>query len=166
MNKVPFEVCILVGSNINPIENTLLAVARLQNFVEINAASITWETQSVGFPGSNFLNTALACQTTLPAHQLKMTVLRTIENHMGRVRTANKNAPRTIDLDIIIFDNQVIETNLWTRLFIILPVSELYSKLTHPQTGQPITQIAADLLSDGWAISHPELHMDLKMQRF
>ena len=166
MNQVPCEICIMVGSNINPIENTIQGVSRLQNFVRMNVASTTWETMSVGSPGPNFLNTALACQTTLPADQLIMTVLRKIENQLGRVRTSDKNAPRTIDLDIIIFDNQVIETNLWTRLFLALPVAELFPRLNHPQTGQSLTQVAADLLLSGWAKPHPEVKLDLKVQRF
>ena len=61
-----------------------------------------WETPPVGSRGSNFLNAALLIRTTLTSGLLKSLVLRPIEIQMGRVRTANKNAPRPIDLDILV----------------------------------------------------------------
>jgi 2-amino-4-hydroxy-6-hydroxymethyldihydropteridine diphosphokinase len=163
MNQARYNVCILLGSNIKPFDNTLQAVSQLQKYVQVDAASTTWETLSVGSPGPNFLNTALSCYTHLSIDTLKMSVLREIEKQMGRVRTSDKNAPRTIDLDIIIYHGQLVETNLWSRMFIALPVSELYPHLVHPQSGQTLKQVAADLFAQGWAKPHPELKPELKV---
>jgi 2-amino-4-hydroxy-6-hydroxymethyldihydropteridine diphosphokinase len=163
MNQASGKVCILLGSNIMPVDNTFQAVSQLQKFVQVDAASTTWETLSVGSPGPNFLNTALACHTHFSINTLKMTVLREIEKKMGRVRTSDKNAPRTIDLDIIIYNDQVVETNLWSRMFIALPVAELYPDLVNPQTGLTLKQVAADLLTQDWAKPHPEIKPELKV---
>lgn len=64
------------------------------------------------------MNTAAWISTPLSAEELKTQVISVIENRLGRVRTADKYAPRTIDLDIILFDEQVIDDNLWTRDFL------------------------------------------------
>ncbi len=58
----------------------------------------------------NFLNAAVLIETDLTAAELKEQVLQVIERELGRVRTADKNAPRTIDLDIALFGDQVLMT--------------------------------------------------------
>jgi 2-amino-4-hydroxy-6-hydroxymethyldihydropteridine diphosphokinase len=158
MNPVTHEVCIVVGSDIDPIENSRTALKQLRLQVEIIATSITWETESFGSPGPNYLNTAVLCHTPHSAEELKQ-ILRRIENDLGRVRSSDKNAPRTIDLDIIIYDRKPLEPKLWEHLFLAMPVSGLLPDYTQPETGLKLIQIAQKLLDKGWAKPHPELNL-------
>jgi 2-amino-4-hydroxy-6-hydroxymethyldihydropteridine diphosphokinase len=88
----------------------------LGRHLTIEEVAQTWETPAVGSRGPNFLNTAAAVRTQLPPELLKSLVLRRIERQLGRVRTANKNAPRTIDLDILVYEGQVLDPKVWTML--------------------------------------------------
>lgn len=147
-----------LGSNINPVENLKKAVALLRTAGQITAFSGVWETEAVGSNGPNFLNSALIYQTPYSQITLKDLVLHRIEDQLGRVRTANKNAPRPIDLDIIIFDGVVVDLELWSRLYIARPFSEIIPDLVHPQNGFTLKTVANELHCHGCAILHPEIN--------
>jgi len=145
-------VCILIGSNIDPAANTCQALKMLRCISKITAVSSTWETPAVGSTGPNFLNTALLLQTELPPGMLKNDVLKPLEEKLGRVRTSDRFAPRTIDLDIVTYGDEVIDLNLWERAFIAIPVAELLPDLRHPGTGRTLNQIAAALEKTSGAV--------------
>lgn len=96
-------------------------------------------------------------ETQYSITELKEQILIPIEKKLGRVRSNDKNAPRIIDLDIIVYDHQVIDTNLWTRLYIALPLSELLPDLVHPLNGKTLRQVADDLRNENWAEIRPEI---------
>jgi 2-amino-4-hydroxy-6-hydroxymethyldihydropteridine diphosphokinase len=160
MNQNAHKACLLVGSNIDPVVNTQKAIYLLSKNVKIISVSTTWETEAIGSPGSNFLNTALLCLTNLSADQLKEQALKKIENKMGRIRISDKNAPRTIDLDIVLYDDRLIDTNLWSHLYMALTISELLPDLTNPQTNDSLEYTAKVLHLQGWAKPHPEITMN------
>jgi 2-amino-4-hydroxy-6-hydroxymethyldihydropteridine diphosphokinase len=135
-----------LGSNIHPEQNLPRAVSLLKQVVKIEAISTAWHTPAVGAPGPDFLNAALLIRTSLSSQDLKKNVIRKIEAQLGRKRTAEKNAPRTIDIDILIFDNQVIEPEIWDRAFLAVPLSELAPDLCDPDSGESL-QRAAERLS-------------------
>ena len=110
------------------------------------AVSSTWETPSEGSPGPDFLDTALLIDTRYDLETLKWQHLRRIETNFGRVRTADKNAPRTLDLDIVTYDDQLIASDLFDQAYMALPVSELMPDLSQPGTGILLSQIAAVLV--------------------
>lgn len=118
--------------------------------------STAWETPAVGSPGPNFLNTALLIETDLAPEEFKWQVIRPIEERMGRIRTGDKNAPRTIDIDIITWEDQVLDANLWSRAHIALPVSSLAPHLVDPVSGKTLEVIAGELRDSSSAVSHPE----------
>jgi 2-amino-4-hydroxy-6-hydroxymethyldihydropteridine diphosphokinase len=119
------QVCLLLGSNIQPRKNLALGVKLLGWQVQILRLSSLWETASVGSSGPDFLNQAALALTTLEADGLKQKVLRPLEAQLGRVRGADKNAPRTFDADIILFDQQQLDPNLWLFAHRAVPVAEL-----------------------------------------
>ena len=119
------QVCLLLGSNIQPEKNLAMGVDLLRSQVKIVRASSVWETSSVGSSGPNFLNMALLVSTALDAALFKGKVIRPLETQLGRVRSADKNAPRTIDIDIILFDNQLLDPNLWRFAHRAVPVAEI-----------------------------------------
>ncbi len=147
-----------LGSNINPLLNMQRAVALLRNRVYVSALSICYEAEAIGTHGPNFLNMAAVIETDTDASEIKTHLIGEIEEALGRVRTADKYAPRTIDIDIIVFDGQVIDKTLWKRAYIAQTVGELLPKLTHPETGELISQVAARLSEGQSIVPRSDLH--------
>jgi 2-amino-4-hydroxy-6-hydroxymethyldihydropteridine diphosphokinase len=145
---------ILLGSNIDPEKNINRALHQLMHACKLLNSSQIWETEAIGSNGPDFLNMAIVVETPLLEDELKFNVLRGIEKELGRVRGENKYASRTIDLDIILFDDQVIDQDLWTRSFIASPVSDLYPNLKHPGDNRTLLQVAKKLQSRAFARIH------------
>ena len=88
----------------------------------------------------NFINGIILINTNLKSHDLLLK-LQSIETQMGRIRSI-KNANRIIDLDLIAYNDDIIETDLLTlphprmfeRAFVLLPISELIPEWRHPLT--------------------------------
>jgi 2-amino-4-hydroxy-6-hydroxymethyldihydropteridine diphosphokinase len=145
MIPVLHKACILLGSNIEPEKNIPRAVALLQERLTVLQASSIWESESVDCCYPNYLNLALLVATKLEEKTLKEQVLRPLEACMGRVRTENKNASRTIDLDIILFDGVVIDPALRQHAHLAMPVSELYPDY-RVATGETLRTVADRLV--------------------
>lgn len=151
------QACILVGSNIDPIQNCHLAIQELSQIVEIVKISSIWETQAIGSTGDNFLNFALIARTKFDIESLKISVLKPLEKKLGRVRSGNKNAPRTIDLDVMLFNGIIVDEKIWDQYFSALPVSELFPDAIRESSGKSLSKIASELVQDKIAIRHDEL---------
>lgn len=134
-----------LGSNISPEDNIPKALDLLGQYVDVQDLSSIWESPPVGSRGPNFLNGVALIHTDLGEDELRDQILRKIETQLGRIRTQDPNAPRTIDLDILIFDDKIIDDHIWERAYIALPLSELIRTLTNPQTGETLDQIACKL---------------------
>lgn len=141
---------ILLGSNIKPEKNIKKALRLLRIVSHVEAVSSIWETIAVGSPGPNFLNAAVHCLTDLNIEPLKTGVLRPIENALGRIRTDDKNAPRTIDLDVVIYDGCVVDDHLWRRVHVAIPFSELVPDMVEPVSGRTLSDIAAELKAESY----------------
>lgn len=144
------EVYISVGSNINPEENILLALEKLKRYVRVRNTSTFYRTMPIGRPEQPFfLNGIWLIETDKTAKELKFGVLRKIEEGLDRIRTHDKYAPRTIDLDIAIYGNEVIneadlvipDPDIRKRAFIAIPLLELNPSLILPDTGEPISSL-------------------------
>ena len=101
-----------LGSNIAPQENLPKALERPAQAVTILAVSPTWQTPAVGSPGPDFFNAAVSLRTALSREELKTRVIRPTKDELGRIRTVDKNAPRTIDIDILVDNGELIEPGL------------------------------------------------------
>lgn len=134
-----------LGSNIEPESNLPLAVKALQQQVEVLCVSSAWRAPALGTTGPDFLNAAAKIRTRLPAEELKARVLRPIEAGLKRVRSANKNAPRTIDLDILIFDDAILDAHIWDFAHLAVPLAECAPEITAPGSGTTIQEAAQDL---------------------
>ena len=146
-----------LGSNIDPVINMQRAAALLRNHVYVSALSSCVEAEAIGTVGPNFLNMAAMIETDLDAQEIKTQVIGAIEQALGRVRTADKYAPRTIDIDIVVFDGDVLDQTLWKRAYIALTCGELLPGLTHPETGELISQVAARLSERQMVVPRPDL---------
>ncbi len=148
-----------LGSNIEPERHLLQAVQMLAAHVHIRAASRVYESDPVDASGSTvttqgyFLNAALWIETPLRPSVLKYDVLRSIEASLGRVRTEDKYAARTIDLDLVLYGNLIIERShpnlllpdpdTLKRPYIALPLADLAPDFVHPLIDVPLAAIAA-----------------------
>lgn len=133
-----------VGSNIDPETNINRALDLLKQHMRLVAVSTFYCTDPIGSPDSPvFYDGVIAVETDIPPQDLKFNILRRIESDLGRNRTQDKNAPRPIDLDILLYDNLIVdEPNLaipdpeiTRRPFIYYPLLELDTNLTLP-TGE------------------------------
>lgn len=142
MNSTQHCTCLLLGSNIKPEENLPKTVNLLRKYLTVLQTSSVWESQAVGSDGANFLNAAVLAKTTLAADSLREQVLRPLETQLGRIRTEDKNAPRTIDIDIILFDQQLIDSSLWQYAHCSVPVSEILPEY-RSETGEYLKDVAS-----------------------
>jgi 2-amino-4-hydroxy-6-hydroxymethyldihydropteridine diphosphokinase len=134
-----------LGANINPEQNLKRAVEILRKSVSLEALSAVWETPAFGSHGPNFLNAAARIRTPLSSPLLKTLVLRRIEVQLGRIRTFNKNAARTIDLDVLVYDDRVVDPKIWTQVFVAVPLADLLPELEHPSNGKTLQQVAEEM---------------------
>jgi 2-amino-4-hydroxy-6-hydroxymethyldihydropteridine diphosphokinase len=143
-----------MGSNLDPERNLVRAAKLLAERTELVAVSRAFKSRAVGAPQSpDFLNAAAKIHFVGSPQTLKFDVLRPIESDLGRVRTADRNAPRTIDIDIAIFGRLVIfdqgyglelpAPEILTQAHVILPLADLAPGAIHPQTGDTLAEIAA-----------------------
>lgn len=142
---------ISVGSNINPAENVREAVRQLALRARVVRISTVYLTEPVGRPTQPpYYNCALEVETETPPVELKEQVLRAIEARLGRERTEDKYAPRTIDLDLLLYDGLVMETEDLTlpdpdivrRPFLAIPLCELAPELTLPGSNRRVDEMA------------------------
>lgn len=139
-----------LGSNIGPEVNLPKAVQMLREAGRIEAVSSVWETESVGFDGPNFLNACLIFRSPLGPVEFKERVIRPIEAKLGRVRSAERNAPRPIDIDIELCDEKPLNTDFWDYAFVIVPLAELIPDFPHPASGEPIARVAEQVQGRVW----------------
>src|SRR5690606_17221298 len=137
MNKVYLN----LGSNIESETKIPQAVTLLKEVVKVESVSSVWETKSVGYDGANFLNVCILIFTPLQAEELKNQILRPIENQVGRVRSENRFAPRTIDIDIILFNETPHNLETWNHAFVTVPLAELNPDLVHPLEGKSLFEV-------------------------
>lgn len=131
---------ILLGSNQNkPAQQLKKAIRHIEKFGEIDRISSIYQTAAWGLEDQpDFLNQIVILQTHFNAEELMQQLLK-IESKMGRVRTI-KNAPRTIDLDILFFDKElhhlsnliVPHPRIQDRRFVLIPMNELSPNFIHP----------------------------------
>ena len=146
-----------LGSNILPEQHLVNAVRLLQAQGHILEVSSVWESQAVGSNGPNFLNLSIGFRSELDEGGLKRKVARPIEKTLGRKRTSDKNAPRTIDIDIILMNGRPLNLPLWAQPFVILPMAELIPEYLHPVTGRRLADEAPLAAASLWILRRPEL---------
>lgn len=146
-----------LGSNIQPEVNLVRAVEFLHESGEVLKVSSAWESRSVGSEGPNYLNACVLFRTEFLQVELKEKVIRPIEAGLGRVRSENKYSPRTIDIDIVLFDEKPCNDRFWRFAFVIVPLAEIYPGYQNPITRENIVQTATRLRSQVWMETRPEV---------
>ncbi|MBX7258799.1 MAG: 2-amino-4-hydroxy-6-hydroxymethyldihydropteridine diphosphokinase [Candidatus Hydrogenedentes bacterium] len=152
------EAIVSVGSNIEPELNIPQAMTLLRDFVDLEAVSTFYRTAPLGRPEQPaFLNGVCLLETEGSPRWLKFEVLRHIESELGRERTTDKFAPRSIDLDIALFGEEIVQEpglrvpdpDIRERPFLALPIYELRPETVLPDTGEALADIVAVLPETG-----------------
>ncbi|MFN8462491.1 MAG: 2-amino-4-hydroxy-6-hydroxymethyldihydropteridine diphosphokinase [Anaerolineales bacterium] len=125
------------------------AVTLLAQRGRIEKVSSAWETKPVGGE-EHYLNACLSYTTALSQEQLKETILHPIEASLGRKRTQDKFAPRTIDIDIILFDDEIIGGRWLAQAFVVVPLAEIYPDFQNPNANESIVETATRLRREVW----------------
>lgn len=139
-----------LGSNIQPETHLVRAIQLLYDYGEVLKVSSAWETKSVGAEGPNYLNACVLFKCQLMPVELKENIIRPIEAQLGRKRSENKFAPRTIDIDIVLFDDKPYNDKYWNYAFVIVPLAEIYPEYQNPLTQENITETATRLRQKVW----------------
>lgn len=144
-------VYLALGSNLGDRrENLRQAVASLPPQMVVKAKSNIYETPPWGYENQPmFLNQAVKAETYLDPQPL-IKHLKRLETALGR-RETFQNGPRTIDIDILFYDNLVLESPVLTlphprlheRAFVLLPMTDIAPDLVHPVTHKTIRELAA-----------------------
>lgn len=122
------SVVIGIGSNIDPEKNIVQALELLAKEHRLVSTAKRFVTAPIGFLDQpDFINTAALFETSLEKDAFTVT-LKKIEDMLGRVRTSNKYGSRTIDLDIVVWNGQIVDDDYFSRDFLKNAVDELLDK--------------------------------------
>ncbi|QYJ88086.1 2-amino-4-hydroxy-6-hydroxymethyldihydropteridine diphosphokinase [Shewanella mesophila] len=132
------RIFISIGSNIEAEHYFNAALKALSKDFSNLCLSSVFESEAVGFDGSNFLNMVVAADTQLDIAQV-VAVFKRIEQDNGREIGAKKFSPRTLDLDLLLFDDCVVtapvelpRAEITTNAFVLWPLAEIAPNLVHP----------------------------------
>jgi len=151
--RPPHRVHLGIGSNIEPVENVRRALHALHARFGALRVSPAYRTTPVGCgPSPDFINLVVELRTdlTLPALWAE---LRGVEKAQGRVRNDDRNEPRTLDLDILLFDDLVTDAEpvplpdplIATAPFVLVPLADIAGPMRHPTAGCTIAALRAKL---------------------
>jgi 2-amino-4-hydroxy-6-hydroxymethyldihydropteridine diphosphokinase len=150
------------------------AIERINRDVAtVVAVSKLYESPSWGFESEPFLNCAILVHSSSSAAKVLQKVLK-IEKQLGRIRTDKKGyQPRTIDIDIISFNNACIETpslviphpQMQNRLFVLLPMNDLQTDFVHPVLEQSVSELIASCPDESSCTAIDSLENSFKKMR-
>jgi 2-amino-4-hydroxy-6-hydroxymethyldihydropteridine diphosphokinase len=140
------EVFVAAGSNIDPLRNLSAALERIELSYQPLRVSPAYRNRAVGFEGDDFVNLVVGFSTDQSLEQVRAR-LQQIETDCGRPREAPKWAPRSMDLDILLFGDDVR-----SEPGLIVPRPDLVKR---PYMLKPMVDIAPDL-------QHPTLHRTMR----
>jgi 2-amino-4-hydroxy-6-hydroxymethyldihydropteridine diphosphokinase len=130
---------ISIGSNIDKDKNTLISLQELKrHFGKLTISSI-YESEPVGFTGDSFYNLVVGFNSELSIKEVAKQ-LRQIELDNGRTRNSQKFSPRTLDLDLILYNDLIINDGalqiprdeIERYAFVLEPLAEIAPNLIHP----------------------------------
>lgn len=137
------RVYLSMGSNIEPLHHIRTGLTHLQRQFGPLILSSVYESQAVGFEGDNFYNLVTGFDTSMIIYQV-VDILRHIEQVNGRQRQSKRFSARTLDLDLLLYDDLILKADnlevprdeISQYAFVLLPLAEIAPTARHPLTGQ------------------------------
>jgi 2-amino-4-hydroxy-6-hydroxymethyldihydropteridine diphosphokinase len=142
------RVYVSIGSNIEPQRYVRAGLVDMRLHFGALILSNVYESEALGFEGENFYNLVAGFDTHQRVHKVAHT-LRAIETNNGRQRTVNRFNARTLDLDILLYDDLIIKDDkleiprdeIMKYAFVLLPLAEVAPTVKHPITGQAFVEL-------------------------
>jgi 2-amino-4-hydroxy-6-hydroxymethyldihydropteridine diphosphokinase len=148
----PADVFVAAGSNVAPIEHLRRALDQLDRDFAPMAVSRAYANRAIGFDGDDFVNLVVRFETTRGVREV-MACLHAAEAACGRARHAPKWAPRTMDLDILLYAQHVLaepdltlpRPDLLRRPYMLGPAAEIGPDFVHPTAQRTLAELWRDL---------------------
>jgi len=136
------QLFISIGSNIDRETHIRAAVRELREHSDTLVVSTIYESAAIGFDGDNFYNLVAAFHTDAPLREA-LDILLELERRHGRVHSTNRFAPRTLDLDLLLYGDLVQHNapvliprpEITRYAFMLKPLADLAPNLRHPVLG-------------------------------
>ncbi|MCL1123154.1 2-amino-4-hydroxy-6-hydroxymethyldihydropteridine diphosphokinase [Shewanella surugensis] len=129
---------ISIGSNIEPEQYLKAALVDLEREFGVLDLSSVFESEAIGFQGNNFLNMVVSAQTLLSIEAV-VAIFKQIEKEHGRLPGVKKFSARTLDLDLLLYDDQVCQQpialprdEIVKNAFVLWPLAEIAPLVEHP----------------------------------
>ena len=140
------KVYVSIGSNIDRKSHITAALDALAEQFSALEISSVYESEAVGFSGDHFFNLVVGFDTAMPVGELAV-CLRQIEHDNGRDRSQERFSARTLDIDILTYDNCVGDiagvvlprAEILENAFVLLPLAEIAPDVMHPVKKQSFT---------------------------
>jgi len=145
------SVYISIGSNVDQQKNISSCLKGLRKQFEQVKESATYENKAVGFEGDNFYNLVVGFETAMSVKEL-MNLFRQIECDHGRVRGGEKFSSRTLDIDLLLYDELILKeqgidvprAEITRYEFVLRPLAELAPDLIHPELKVSMSELWRD----------------------
>jgi 2-amino-4-hydroxy-6-hydroxymethyldihydropteridine diphosphokinase len=172
--KHSVRVFIGVGSNIDPYANIERALDALGDRMNVTAISPFYRSRAVGADGQpDFVNGVFAAAAGLPPRELKYGLLRRVEASLERRRTTDKSEARTIDLDLLLYGDRVVDElgltvpdpGLRRYPFVALPLLDLEPGMVLPGGAEKLIDLFPGRAEEYGLVPLPEFSAALAARR-
>jgi 2-amino-4-hydroxy-6-hydroxymethyldihydropteridine diphosphokinase len=158
------RVFVAAGSNVDPEKNLARACGEIKHSWPDARFSRAYRNAAVGFEGPDFINLVMGFTTAQPLASV-IARLHQIETQCGRPRYAPKWASRTMDLDVLMFNDLVEKTAEYTiprpdllkRPYMLGPMAEIAAEVVHPTAGKTIGELWREFDRDGHTMTAVEI---------
>jgi 2-amino-4-hydroxy-6-hydroxymethyldihydropteridine diphosphokinase len=150
MSERKSHVYLSIGSNIDRENNIRSCMQALQKQFPDIVFSTIYETPAFGFEGEAFLNLAAGFETDLNVDDIEI-YLKNLETQHARQRGAKKFSSRTLDVDLLLYDDLILQPEkdlprkeITQYAFVLYPLAEIAADFIHPEFKQTIGEMAAN----------------------
>lgn len=160
------RISISLGSNIEPKQNIRRAVTALREHFGELIISPVYQTEAVGFDGEDFLNLVVCIDSEETVRSVAST-LKSIEDELGRDRSQPRFSARAIDLDLLTYDDLVMDADgiqvprheILQNAFVLKPLSDICADQCHPLLGKRYAELWHEMNASAGRIDVVELDL-------